>query len=194
MAPLRLETQGHTIAMRSRSICTLILGATLVMGLSACDQRPATVGGGASAASAANEAVIRHYVALINSHQYEGLRDVLAADFKLHLGNEVLDRDQTIEISKSVFESFPDFNHTIEDVFSSGDRVALRVIDRGTQAGAFQGIAASGRKIEIGQISIYRMVDGRIAEVWEQADLAGLLQQIRAPASTGEKAREDTAN
>ena len=172
-----------------RSINVSILGAVLVIGLSGCGERPSTVAAGKAAAEPANEAVIRRYVELINSHQYQALRDVLASDFKLHLGNDVLDRDQTIEISKSVFESFPDFNHTIEDVFSTGDRVALRVTDRGTHSGVFQGIAASGRNIEIGQISIYRMVDGRIAEVWEQADLASLLQQIQTP-KPAEKAAE----
>jgi predicted ester cyclase len=46
--------------------------------------------------------------------------------------------------------------------------------------GDFQGIAPTGRRILFGQIAIYRMVDGKIAEVWEEADLLGLLQQLGA--------------
>ena len=46
--------------------------------------------------------------------------------------------------------------------------------------GAFQGIAPTGRRISFSQIAIYRMVDGRISNIWEEADLLGLMQQLGA--------------
>jgi predicted ester cyclase len=46
--------------------------------------------------------------------------------------------------------------------------------------GDFQGIAPTGRRISFGQIAIYRMVAGKISEVWEEADILGLMQQLGA--------------
>jgi predicted ester cyclase len=44
----------------------------------------------------------------------------------------------------------------------------------------FQGIAATGKKIVVGQIVIFRVADGKIAEYWEQADFLGMMQQLGA--------------
>lgn len=154
-----------------------LLAMFAVLALSACaEQAPPPV---TAVANTDNEAVVRRYVELINAHEFEQLKEVFAPDFKLYLGNETLDGTQVADLTRMVLTSFPDFRHEIEDLFSNGDRVVLRLTDHGTHQGEFQGIAASGRTIEIGQISIYRVVDGRIAEAWEQADLAGLLQQIQ---------------
>ena len=56
----------------------------------------------------------------------------------------------------------------------------LRTTNRATHSGDFQGIPPTGRSISFGQIAIYRMVDGKISEIWEEADLFGLMQQLGA--------------
>jgi predicted ester cyclase len=38
----------------------------------------------------------------------------------------------------------------------------------------------SMRRILFGQIAIYRIADDQIAEVWEEADVLGLMQQLGA--------------
>ena len=56
----------------------------------------------------------------------------------------------------------------------------LRTTNRATHSGDFQGIAPTRRRISFGQIAIYRMAGGKISEVWEEADLLGLMQQLGA--------------
>ena len=58
--------------------------------------------------------------------------------------------------------------------------VVLRATNHAYHSGDFQGISPTGRRISFGQIAIYRMVDGKISEVWEEADLLGLMQQLGA--------------
>jgi predicted ester cyclase len=108
------------------------------------------------------------------------LDQVLAPDLRLHLGSAHLDLAQTKDFIRMVYAAFPDYTHTPEEILAIGDRVVLRTTNRATHNGDFQGIAATGRRISFGQIAIYRMVDGKIAEIWEEADLFGLMQQLGA--------------
>ncbi len=167
--------------VRTPGFLPRLVVVALVVLLAGCGARQPVPGSAAAGTAAANEAVARRYVALLNEQQFDRLPEVLAPDFKLQLGVDSLDRAQTIDVARSVFTSFPDFQLAIDDVIASGDRVVLRITNTGTHSGDFQGVAPTGRKFVIGQITIFRVAGGQIVEAWEQADLAGLLQQIQAP-------------
>ncbi len=62
--------------------------------------------------------------------------------------------------------AFPDTRHTIEELIAEGDRVAARITARGTHTGELLGHAPTGRVVTQTSITIYRIVDGRIAERW----------------------------
>jgi steroid delta-isomerase-like uncharacterized protein len=74
--------------------------------------------------------------------------------------------------------AFPDLEAEIEDIFASGDRVAVRLRMRGTHRGEFMGIPATGRAVSYVSHEFYRVEDGLIAEEWICSDLATLLRQI----------------
>lgn len=74
--------------------------------------------------------------------------------------------------------AFPDLRAHIEDIFASQDRVAVRLTFRGTHAGEFLGIPATGRSIEYVSHEFYRVADGLIAEEWICSDMATLMRQI----------------
>ncbi len=77
--------------------------------------------------------------------------------------------------------AFPDLHLTIQDLFASGDRVALRVKWTGTHLGPFNGIPATGRQVETTLTIIYRIANRQIVEGWVAWDAAGMLQQLMAP-------------
>jgi steroid delta-isomerase-like uncharacterized protein len=74
--------------------------------------------------------------------------------------------------------AFPDWHERVIDVFGSGDRVASRYVSTGTHQGAFWGIEPTGRRIEMQEMSIFRIADGRIAEQWCMFDDLARLQQL----------------
>ena len=76
--------------------------------------------------------------------------------------------------------AFPDRTDTIEDVIAEGDRVGMLFRQRGTHKGNFFGIAPTGKTIDIHELGIFRLADGRITEAWFMADELGLLQQLGA--------------
>jgi steroid delta-isomerase-like uncharacterized protein len=75
---------------------------------------------------------------------------------------------------------FPDIQWSLEEMVAEGDKVAARFVMRGTHRGAFLGVPATGKTIQVQALNIYRFSDGQIVEETGQPDMLGLLQQIGA--------------
>jgi predicted ester cyclase len=73
---------------------------------------------------------------------------------------------------------FPDLTTTIEDMFVSGDKLAVTLIWRGTHAGDYGGVAATGQRVEVRDSAIWHFRDGRVVEILTLQDQFGLLKQI----------------
>jgi steroid delta-isomerase-like uncharacterized protein len=76
--------------------------------------------------------------------------------------------------------AFPDIHITIHETLAEGDKVVARWSASMTHTGSFLGIAATSKKAEVTGTSIQRIVDGKIAEGWDNWDQLGLLVQIGA--------------
>jgi steroid delta-isomerase-like uncharacterized protein len=76
--------------------------------------------------------------------------------------------------------AFPDARSTVEDQVAEGDRVVTRWRARGTHGGPLGELPPTGRAFDIGGITIERVADGRIAEVWVARDELGLLRALGA--------------
>ena len=49
-----------------------------------------------------------------------------------------------------------------------------------THSGEFMGIAPTGKRVEMRAMTLYRISDGKVREIYWNFDLYGLLQQIGA--------------
>jgi len=78
----------------------------------------------------------------------------------------------------TVRSAFPDYHNTIEDLIAEEDKVAVRVICRGTHRAEFMGIAPTGRSVEFSAVSIFRFAGGKVVERWNNTDNLALLQQL----------------
>lgn len=85
-----------------------------------------------------------------------------------------------LEIIQMMRSGFPDIQWTLEEMVTEGDKVAARFTMRGTHQGNFFGVPATGRKIEVQALNIYRFSNGQIVEERGLPDMFGLLQQIGA--------------
>ena len=75
--------------------------------------------------------------------------------------------------------AFPDFHITLIDLIAEGDKVTKLWASSGTHKGEFGGIPATGKKTELEYcISLYRIENGKIAEIWMGYSAYKLLQQI----------------
>lgn len=127
----------------------------------------------------ANEAVVRSYVDRMNGRDYHAIDDLLASTFQnqsyMPMGPGV---QGLKDFYKEFSRAFPDFKFTIEDIFSEGDRVAVRMTARYTHKGEFMGIEPTNNAVVITKFDIFRFSGGRIVEHWDSVDRLGLLNQL----------------
>ena len=129
-----------------------------------------------------NKAIARRVYEIVSTGDFERAREIVNPDAP---DNELLQNDppaKLIDTFKETFaearEGFPDLIVTVEDVMVEGDRVAARVTMRGTHRGEFQGIAPTGKRVEVKAIDMFRISGGKIVEHWGHADdPTGFLRQ-----------------
>ncbi len=154
----------------NRSILSLSLVLALIGSVtpSSGEQRPI-----------ANKAVVRGYLTeVLNGKQWDLWDRYFSGSVTFN--GSALSRESIIAMSNALRSAFPDFRISIEEQIAEADLVATRVTFRGTHLGEYRGIAATGRRIEYTGIALDRIADGKVVEMWHQADESGLLDQIRA--------------
>ena len=127
----------------------------------------------------ANKALIRRVYELSTQKDVAKLFEFYDPGYVEHLR----DRDESLEQLKAgiamIFAAFPDLTFTVEDMVAEGDKVAYRVTITGTHTGrSYMGIAPTGKKIEMRNTSIKRIVDGKLAESWGTLDALSMMRQL----------------
>jgi len=132
--------------------------------------------------------VLRLFEETWNKGNLEESDELIASDCVLHYGGRVFpvngDAGKAIIIAWRT--AFPDFQFLFEDCIAEGDKVVLRIPFRATHQGSFFGIAPTGKRINVTEMLIVRIKDGKIAEMWEEYDQLGMLQQLGAAPSPGQ--------
>ncbi len=64
------------------------------------------------------------------------------------------------------------------EVIGNGDKIVVRWSSTGRHTGEFMGIPATGQRVTIKGIDIFRLAGGKIADLWQEMDIMGILQQI----------------
>lgn len=129
-----------------------------------------------------NLAVVHRAVELVNSRDFAGLQQLFTTAPQRHdLAGAFPDMvvADVGDFMAQLLRGAPDMRIELDDAFASGDRVATRIRILGTHQGLLLGREATGRRFVINQLNIYRFEDGKVAESWQLADLAGFDAQIR---------------
>jgi steroid delta-isomerase-like uncharacterized protein len=118
------------------------------------------------------------YLKGLNDHDPDAVDGFVAVDYINH--NAFVDngREANRAFWSSFFTAFPDIKATMDDLVVAGDRVAGRFTYRGTHAGTFYGVPATGNAIEMRSIDIWRTENGEFAEHWDEVNYLELFQQI----------------
>ena len=130
--------------------------------------------------SATDEAVVRRFYEQMNNERKNELAsELFTADHRMHDPQVPCDDGpQGMAAVAATYQNGVNGHWQIEEMFSAGDRVAVRWTGSGTHVGEVNGIPPSGKPIRVDAITIHRMADGKIAETWEVWDTLGFLQQI----------------
>ena len=127
-----------------------------------------------------NKAVIRHLVDRLNQKDVTVIDEVCTSDFVPHdpANPQVRSREDFKQWLTGFFAAFPDVHFSLEDIVAEGERVAYRYAIHATHSGSWRGAAPTGKPIAVTAIAITRFRDGKSAELWQNTDALGLVQQL----------------
>jgi steroid delta-isomerase-like uncharacterized protein len=142
--------------------------------------------------SAVNKELSRRFTELFSTGDESLADEVLSSEVVMHgsvPGGKLDGRDAVKGFVATYRAAFPDNTSTVQQQIAEGDTVVTRWCARGTHRGEFGSIPPTGCRYEINGVTIERIVDGRIAEVWAVWDGLELLGQLGiAPESTPARA------
>jgi steroid delta-isomerase-like uncharacterized protein len=137
-----------------------------------------------------NIAVVRSlYEDVLNRDRLDLLPELISQDVLTHPAEErglpayqgALNRAQAI---------FTDRTFSVEDFIASGDRVVVRWTMDAVHSGLLAGVPATGKRVKQYANVIFRLENGKIAEIWTQMDQLGMLRQLGIdPAAGGTRQR-----
>jgi predicted ester cyclase len=116
------------------------------------------------------------YIAFCNAHNFTAMENFYTSPIKIN--DEPWEPSKVTAQFKPLVEGFPDWHWEIRHFGVDGEYLYLHFRVTGTHLGTFQGIHATGRRVETTQFTCYRVVEGRYAEVWDLMDVGKVVEQI----------------
>ncbi|SBS73582.1 Predicted ester cyclase (modular protein) [uncultured Microbacterium sp.] len=115
------------------------------------------------------------YLDACNRHDLDAIRSFIDPSVRrAHLPGGA---DAFIADMADLFHAFPDWRWRRIQLIAEDDRLAVHLRGGGTHLGAFRGIPATRRHVNVAEFAMYRVQKGRIAEA-TGTDTGELLAQI----------------
>lgn len=129
-----------------------------------------------------NKNIASDYFKAFVANDHAWMDEHIAEDFLRNdpgLDFEVRGPEGVKELGRVLLGAFSDMELDVQDRVAEGDKVLMRLILRATHAGEFAGIQATGRKVEIDVMDLFKIQDGKLVEQWALLDGATLMAQLQ---------------
>ncbi len=137
-----------------------------------------------------NKALTRRVMEeMFNKGNLDVADELLAPDFVDHdpsMPEDVRGPEGFKEYVRAFRSASSDLHIRIEDQIAEGDKVVQRWTGTGTHDGDSMGIAPTGNRVEFTGMEISRISGGKVAEMWDNYDAMGMMQQMGAIPSAEE--------
>lgn len=123
----------------------------------------------------------RYFEEVWNQGKVDVLDELLTSDYRNHspgLPDPLPGPAGLKPIVLMMRSGIPDLHYTIEDLVVAADRVAACVRLTGTHTGGFFGIAPTGKSIDVRQMQIEWIRDGRICQHWRITEDLKMMRQL----------------
>lgn len=128
-----------------------------------------------------NIVAVKKYHEIWSTGKVDELDDLISPEFKSHFiggfqysGVEGA-KNSVLETKKA----FPDWAENIIEIIAQGDKVVTRYRSTGTHMDNWDGIEGTGNKVEIEEMSVYHLKNGKIIEQWGFWDEIELKKQMK---------------
>ena len=134
---------------------------------------------------AENKALVRRYFKDA-PHNPEVCDEIFAPRFQFHAIHRTGISPQVVECTpqseKAAYEqhksAWGGWHIAVEEMIAEGDRVMVRWTSHGTHQGESRGLPPTYKQVTNSGINIFRIADGKIAEIWDIYDRLWVWQQL----------------
>jgi len=140
-----------------------------------------------------NKAIVRKVVEAENKKDYAIFDELISPTF-ISQSNQIKGSEGYKQFLEKLFEAFPNWHETIEDILAEGEKVCVQLrIETGMHTGEFDllgiKVPPTGKKSTVKSIQIWRIVDSRVVEQEGVYDELDLLRQtgLIVPTEEGKK-------
>ena len=116
------------------------------------------------------------------SHEVDSpVVDELASDdFVFHpLGSSVVyDKETYKRVLTYLSPAYKDYDVDFNNIVAENDMVMIRITVQATHVGKWNNTAPTGKRINVAEFFVFRMDNGKIAEMWVLRDNLSMYQQI----------------
>jgi steroid delta-isomerase-like uncharacterized protein len=118
-----------------------------------------------------NKAVAgRVFEEIFNQGKFQVADEIYAQDFVNHGLHRNVDLQEDQAAVHAEKKAFPDLKMAVILMVAEGDLVTVVWVFQGTNTSAGYGLPATGVKVELRGITVWRIVDGKIREEWTSFD------------------------
>jgi steroid delta-isomerase-like uncharacterized protein len=129
-----------------------------------------------------NKVLVRRFGDASNARHFDVIGQLVAADFVRHCQAtpdvDVRSREQFIEFLNQDAAVFPDSHQALQHLVAEGDLVAFWATYEGTQQNQMGPFPPSHKKMQVDFGGVFRIRDGKLAELWVTWDNLAALTQL----------------
>jgi predicted ester cyclase len=116
------------------------------------------------------------YVDAINAHEWHRIGEFMADTIVSH--GQTVTREQGVAAFASITDAMPDYRVELKTLTISGNTVGSHAITRGTPEKEWLGVAPTGTSIEIDEVTVYKIENGKFTQMSNVWDVDALKLQL----------------
>jgi hypothetical protein len=142
-----------------------------------------------------NKFLAIQFLQLVSEDDLEQICKIISSDWQMNIGLGKAEIPCGPEGMKKLFETFGKIKQQwfINDVIAEGDKVVVRATNKCWQEN-FLGIPSYGQPQSFTATFIHKIIEGKIAETWRNADDLGRVLQLGAKIQPADEPATTTKN
>jgi steroid delta-isomerase-like uncharacterized protein len=125
-----------------------------------------------------NKAIFRKQIEHWNNKDMDPFWENIPSDILVHEeSGKLFNKDEYRKQLEWILSAFPDYSLSIEDLMAVDNKVIVRYTESATMKGDFANVPATGKKVSIPAIEIWRFENGKAKEIWMGRDILTFLTQ-----------------
>ena len=122
---------------------------------------------------------VNKFYQVYNDHNTNLWETAMSPSYVGHVnGQTIPSREVGKGFVAALISAFPDIHYSVDDSLQVGDRAAVRWSATATHTGNLFGLPPTQKKVNMLGMTMFRVENGQVAELWDVWDESGLMKQL----------------